>query len=224
MNRKLQILALITILGPSAPAWPISSEQATVDAIQERYESVRTFKATFEQKAFVKMMNRVEVTRGEVKIKKPGRMKWVYNAPDPQVLISNQKTLWLYIPEDEQVTKIPVENVYSSNTPALFLAGQGKLTDSFNIAQVVPEQNEITVVLIPHEGDSNLSRLVLHVDKKNYQIIGSSVYDKLGNRTDIRFRNIRINEEIAENAFNFKVPEGVEVQDFTPSPKAAPPR
>jgi len=170
------------------------------------------------------MMNRVEVARGEVKIKKPGRMKWVYNAPDPQVLISNQKTLWLYVPEDEQVTKIPVENVYSSNTPALFLAGQGKLTDSFNIAQVVPEQNEITVVLIPHEGDSNLSRLVLHVDKKNYQIIGSSVYDKLGNRTDIRFRNIRINEEIAENAFNFKVPEGVEVQDFTPSPNAAPPR
>ncbi len=224
MDRRLWILVLITILSPPASAWPISGEQAIVDAIQERYESVRTFKATFEQKAFVKIMNRIEVTRGEVKIKKPGRMKWVYNAPDPQVLISNQKTLWLYVPEDEQVTKIPVENVYSSNTPALFLAGQGKLTDSFNIAQVIPEQNEITVTLIPRESDSNLSRLVLHVDKKNYQIIGSSVYDKLGNRTDIRFSGIRINEEIAENAFVFKVPEGVEVQDFTPSHKAAPPR
>ena len=224
MDRRLWILVLITILSPPASAWPISGEQAIVDAIQERYESVRTFKATFEQKAFVKIMNRTEVTRGEVKIKKPGRMKWVYNAPDPQVLISNQKTLWLYVPEDEQVTKIPVENVYSSNTPALFLAGQGKLTDSFNIAQVIPEQNEITVTLIPRESDSNLSRLVLHVDKKNYQIIGSSVYDKLGNRTDIRFSGIRINEEIAENAFVFKVPEGVEVQDFTPSHKAAPPR
>ncbi|MCH8158205.1 MAG: outer membrane lipoprotein carrier protein LolA, partial [Nitrospinae bacterium] len=149
---------------------------------------------------------------------KPGKMKWVYNAPDPQILISNQETLWLYIPEDELVTKIPIKNVYSSNTPALFLAGQGKLTDAFNIAQVLHEQDEITVVLIPRDEDSNLSRMVLYADKKSYQIIGASVYDKLGNKTDIRFHDIRINEEIAEDVFEFQIPEGVEVQDFTSGP------
>ena len=164
------------------------------------------------------MMNRVEVAQGVVQIKKPGKMKWVYKSPDPQILISNQKNLWLYLPEDEQATRMPIENVYSSNTPALFLAGEGTLTDTFNIAQVITGKDKITVIFIPKEKDSNLNRFVLRTNKKNYQITGASVYDKLGNRTDINFREIRINEKIEESVFEFQVPEGVEIQDFTPGP------
>ena len=218
MKRQVIFLFFLLILGRYVPVWALSSEQATVDAIQKRYESVLTFKATFEQKAFVKVINRTEVARGNVQIKKPGKMKWVYNSPDPQVLISNQKNLWLYTPEDEQVTRMPVENVYSSNTPALFLAGQGILTDTFDVVQVLTEKNGFTVVFTPKEVESNLSRLILRANKNNYQITGATVYDKLGNKTDIRFRDIRINEEIAESVFDFKIPAGVEIQDFTPTP------
>lgn len=218
MKRQVIFLFFLLILGRYVPVWALSSEQATVNAIQKSYESVLTFRATFEQRAFVKMVNRTEVAKGNVQIKKPGKMKWVYNSPDPQVLISNQKNLWLYTPEDEQVTRMPVENVYSSNTPALFLAGQGILTDTFDVVQVLTEKNGFTVVFTPKEVESNLSRLILRANKNNYQITGATVYDKLGNKTDIRFRDIRINEEIAESVFDFKIPAGVEIQDFTPNP------
>ena len=218
MKRQVIFLFFLLILSRYVPVWALSSEQATVNAIQKSYESVLTFRATFEQRAFVKMVNRTEVAKGNVQIKKPGKMKWVYNSPDPQVLISNQKNLWLYTPEDEQVTKMPVENVYSSNTPALFLAGQGILTDTFDVVQVLTEKNGFTVVFTPKEVESNLSRLILRANKNNYQITGATVYDKLGNKTDIRFRGIRINEEIEESVFDFKVPTGLEIQDFTPNP------
>jgi len=218
MKRQVIFLFFLLILGRYVPVWALSSEQATVNAIQKSYESVLTFRATFEQRAFVKMVNRTEVAKGNVQIKKPGKMKWVYNSPDPQVLISNQKNLWLYTPEDEQVTRMPVENVYSSNTPALFLAGQGILTDTFDVVQVLTEKNGFTVVFTPKEVESNVSRLILRANKNNYQITGATVYDKLGNKTDIRFRDIRINEEIAESVFDFKIPAGVEIQDFTPNP------
>ena len=218
MRRQSKFLFILFILGWHTTVWALSSEQATVNAIQKSYESVLTFRATFEQRAFVKMVNRTEVAKGNVQIKKPGKMKWVYNSPDPQVLISNQKNLWLYTPEDEQVTRMPVENVYSSNTPALFLAGQGILTDTFDVVQVLTEKNGFTVVFTPKEVESNLSRLILRANKNNYQITGATVYDKLGNKTDIRFRDIRINEEIAESVFDFKIPTGVEIQDFTPNP------
>ena len=218
MKRQVIFLFFLLILGRYVPVWALSSEQATVNAIQKSYESVLTFRATFEQRAFVKMVNRTEVAKGNVQIKKPGKMKWVYNSPDPQVLITNQKNLWLYTPEDEQVTRMPVENVYSSNTPALFLAGQGILTDTFDVVQVLTEKNGFTVVFTPKEVESNLSRLILRANKSNYQITGATVYDKLGNKTDIRFRDIRINEEIAESVFDFKIPTGVEIQDFTPNP------
>jgi len=217
MKRQTKFL-FILILYWHVPAWALSDELATVKAIQKNYESVLTLKANFEQKAFVKMLNRTEITRGNVQIKKPGKMKWVYKSPDLQVLISNQKNLWLYAPEDEQVTKMPIESVYSSNTPALFLAGQGILTDIFNVVQVLTEKDKFVAVFTPKEVESSLSRLVLQANKNNYQITGATVYDKLGNKTAIKFRSIRINEEIPESVFNFEVPAGVEIQDFTPSP------
>ena len=212
------LLLFIFILGPYYPASAINSEQTIVNAIQKNYQSVRTFQAEFEQKSFVNMINRTEIAQGNVQIKKPGKMKWVYNDPDPQVLISNQKNLWLYSLEDKQATKMPVESVYSSNTPALFLAGEGTLTNIFNVTEVITGKNIYTVTLSPKEAKSDLNRLILRANKNNYQIIGVTVYDDLGNKTQIKFKNIRINEQIAESIFDFKVPAGVEIQDFTPNP------
>ena len=212
------LLLFIFILGPYYPASAINSEQTIVNAIQKNYQSVRTFQAEFEQKSFVNMINRTEIAQGNVQIKKPGKMKWVYNDPDPQVLISNQKNLWLYSLEDKQATKMPVESVYSSNTPALFLAGEGILTNIFNVTEVITGKNIYTVTLSPKEAKSDLNRLILRANKNNYQIIGVTVYDDLGNKTQIKFKNIRINEQIAESIFDFKVPAEVEIQDFTPNP------
>jgi outer membrane lipoprotein carrier protein len=145
-------------------------------------------------------------------------MKWVYGAPDTQTLISDGKTLWLYVPEEEQATKVPVESIYSSNTPALFLAGKGKLTRSFNVESVNEENKNILVTLVPKNEDQSLARLVLYANKKNYQITGSTVYDKLGNKTEIRFSRIRINREIPEEQFQLKTPPGVEILDYTQTP------
>lgn len=184
-----------------------------MDAIQKRYESAQTFKARFFQKSYIKMMDQVQEAKGEVLIKKPGKMRWTYRAPDPQTLVSNNQTLWLYVPEDNQVTKTSVHNIYSSNTPALFLAGQGKLKETFDILSVTQDNDRIVAELTPRKKEQGLARLVLYADKKNYQIIGSSVYDKLGNKTEMIFMSIQVNLDIPEEVFEFKIPDGAFVID-----------
>ena len=145
-------------------------------------------------------------------------MKWTYGSPDTQILISNGKTLWHYVSDEEQVTKVPIESIYSSNTPALFLAGKGKLTKAFNVESVSLDKNPISITLTPKEDDQALTRLQLFANKKNYQITGSTVYDKLGNRTEIRFTQIKTNRDISEKTFQFQAPQNVEVLDYTKSP------
>ena len=209
---------MFTLLALPGTLFSETSEQQALDAIQRQYEEVSTFEADFTQRSYVKMMNQTQSVKGTVKIKKPGKMKWVYGAPDTQILISDGKNLWLYVPEEEQATKVPVESIYSSNTPALFLAGKGKLTRSFNVESVSQENQNILVTLVPKNEDQGLARLILHADKKNYQITGSTVYDKLGNKTEIRFSRIRINREIPEEQFQLKTPPGVEILDYTQTP------
>ena len=210
-------LVFIILITPGNLFAEVTDQQA-LDAIQHQYEKILTFEADFNQRSFVKMMNETQDVKGRVQIKKPGKMRWVYGAPDTQILISNEKTLWLYVPEEEQATKVPVESIYSSNTPALFLAGKGKLTQAFNVESVNQEDQNFLVTLVPKSEEQGLARLVLQADKKNYQIIGSTVYDKLGNKTEIRFNRIRVNHEIPDEQFKLKTPPGVEILDYTQTP------
>ena len=193
-------------------------EQEALDAVQSNYEKILTFEAEFSQKSYFKMMDETQHAKGTVSIKKPGRMKWIYGAPDTQVLISNGKTLWHYVADEEQVTKVPIESIYSSNTPALFLAGKGKLIQTFNVESISLETNPISISLTPKKDDQALTRLQLFANKKNYQITGSTVYDKLGNKTEIYFSKIKTNKDIPEKTFQFQVPPGVEILDYTKNP------
>jgi len=217
LNSKILILFALLVF-PAEMLFAETSDQQALDAIQRQYEKVATFEADFTQKSYVKMMNQTQNTQGTVQIKKPGKMRWVYGAPDTQILISDGKSIWLYVPEEEQATRVPVESIYSSNTPALFLAGKGKLTEAFDVESVSQEKQHIIVTLVPKNGDQGLARLILLADKKNYQIIGSTVYDKLGNKTEIRFNRIRVNRGISEEQFQLKTPPGVEILDYTQTP------
>ena len=218
MNILQKYLVLFIILILPVGLFAETSDQQALDAIQSQYEKILTFEADFTQRSYVKMMNQTQDVKGRVQIKKPGKMRWVYGAPDTQILISNEKTLWLYVPDEEQATKVPVESIYSSNTPALFLAGRGKLTHAFDVESVSQEDKNILVSLVPKSAEQGLARLVLQADKKNYQITGSTVYDKLGNKTEIRFNRIQVNHEISEEQFQLKTPPGVEILDYTQTP------
>jgi len=211
---RIAILILSWSLLAPVSSWG-DDNRATLDAIQKRYDFVETFKASFVQKAHLKMMGQSQVSRGSVSIKKPGKMKWTYTSPEPQVLISNNKTLWLYLPEDRQVTKALIRDIYTDNTPALFLAGKGRLSEMFDVASVSREPGQITVVLTPKRKDQGLDRLVLFADDKNYQITGSTVYDGLGNQTEILFSQIEINPQFPDDLFDFQVPAGVDLLDAT---------
>ncbi len=215
MSLLLKRLVLFTALALPGTTVAETSAQKSLDAIQKQYEKVSTFEADFTQQSYVKAMDQVQSLKGKVQIKKPGKMRWVYGAPDTQILISNEKTLWLYSPDEEQATKLPADSIYSSNTPALFLAGKGKLTQAFNVESVVEENPNTIVTLVPKNEGQGLAKLVLLADKKSYQIIGSTVYDKLGNKTEIRFKRIRVNQEISEEQFQLKTPPGVEILDYT---------
>ena len=201
--------------------WPLSRSAfaldaiAIVDAIQKQYDATDTFQARFIQKSYLKILGQSQKAEGSVSIQKPGKMKWNYRAPDRQILVSNDQGLWLYLPDEKQVTKMKAQSIYSSNTPALFLAGRGKLTESFTIGKVTEESGLYVAELIPRNRAQNLSKMVLLVDKKNYQIVGSRVYDNLGNKTEMMFSDIQTNPNLNKKLFQFEVPKGVELIDLS---------
>jgi outer membrane lipoprotein carrier protein len=216
MNLKIcNVLFMLLLLGALPGSAFALDPVVIVDAIQKQYDTTYTFQARFVQKSYLKILGQSQKAEGSVSIKKPGQMKWDYKAPDRQILVSNDQGLWLYLPDEKQVTKMKVQNIYSSNTPALFLAGRGKLTESFTIGKVTEERGLYVAEMIPREKGQNLSKMVLLADKKNYRIVGSRVYDNLGNKTEMLFSDIRTNPNLDEKLFQFEVPKGVELIDLS---------
>jgi len=86
------------------------------------------------------------------------------------------------------------------------------------VVRVVKEGAETTLVLTPKKADDTLEKLLLHAENKSFQIVGSTVYDKLGNRTEMRFQNIQLNLDIPDSTFRFELPAGAELLDYTGNP------
>ncbi len=69
--------------------------------------------------------------RGRLLVKKPGKMRWDYTAPETKLFVSDGVKMYSYIPQDKQVIVSAVPPDDKATTPTLFLAGKGNLTRDF---------------------------------------------------------------------------------------------
>ena len=75
---------------------------------------------------------------GRVLVRKPGKMRWEYTAPEEKLFVSDGAEVYSYIPQDKQVIVGDVPPDDQATTPALFLAGKGNLTRDFTPSLVEP--------------------------------------------------------------------------------------
>lgn len=178
-----------------------------VNNIQKSYNATSTFKAKFLQESYLKSLNKTQTLKGEIFFKKPGKMLWNYS--NGQKIVSDGANLWIYQPKQKQVIQTKVSSV-GGKTPADFLIGVGNIGGNFTSKLLKSKSNQYLLELTPKETGS-FSKIVINVDNENFQIHESSIYDFFGNITKIKFKNIKINEEISNKLFDFKAPKGVEI-------------
>ena len=144
----------------TAPA-PLPADLAR--AIQQKYDTVRDFSASFEHRYRGGVLRKEAVERGTMQVKKPSRMRWTYESPERKVFVADGTRIYSYIPEDRQVIVAPVPAEAEATTPALFLSGHGSLTRDFE-ASFPPEPDSApgtySLKLVPHgrEAEYRLAR------------------------------------------------------------------
>ena len=81
----------------------------TARALQQKYDRVHDFTADFTHTYEGGVLKKKAAERGVVKIKKPGRMRWDYTAPDKKVFVSDGRKIYSHIPADKQVSARGIE-------------------------------------------------------------------------------------------------------------------
>jgi outer membrane lipoprotein carrier protein len=188
-------------------------------ALQRRYDGIKDFSAdcvhVYEGGALKKQITE----RGHVLVKKPGKMRWDYTAPE-KVFVSDGVKLYSYIPQDKAVYVTSVPQGDDATTPMLFLTGKGDLTRDFTPSLVDPPQGLLSgtkaLRLVPRSPQREYDWLILAIDPASLTIRGLVTVDAQGGKSSLSFTNMKENVGLADRAFAFKIPRGVEVATDSP--------
>jgi outer membrane lipoprotein carrier protein len=203
----LAAVSSVAILhGQPAPA---AGELAA--GVQRRYASVRDFTADFTHTYQGGVLRQKTTERGSLAVKKPGRMRWVYTAPEKKEFVSDGSKLYAYIPADRQVIVSDMPSASDDTTAALFLAGRGDLTKDFTVALEGAVGNSYRLKLTPKKRQQEFDTLAILVRKDTLQIESLIASDRQGGTSTFSFTNLRENIGLPDSRFVFKMPRGVQV-------------
>jgi outer membrane lipoprotein carrier protein len=212
------MLALAAVLAPAgvtlAAPTPLTLDEA-VGALEQAQRRVADLKAPFRQSAHNKVMNQTIDARGTLYLKKPGRLRWEYQTPTPQEIVSDGTKLWIYTPELKQVN-VSAAPAALAGPAGSFLQGLGQVREHFDVrflnpAQPTDAEGLVVLDLTPKRPQPLLARLIVSVDPKTWLVRQAVIYDELANTVTVRFGDAVVNSGLADGLFVFVPPPGVSV-------------
>jgi outer membrane lipoprotein carrier protein len=210
----IALIVFAGVLGAVAATARAETPSALLRCVQERYGALRDLSATFAQESRVASLGRTRTRAGRLFFQAPGRMRWEYDGPEPQLIVADGKKLWFHRPERRQVVVQPMDAAFSRQTPLLFLLGRGDFAAEFtwDERELAPGAGGlVSVALRPRVEAPDLSRLVLEVVGGECRLAGTIVEDAFGNVTRLVFSGERANTGLDAGLFHFVPPDGTEV-------------
>jgi outer membrane lipoprotein carrier protein len=193
-------LTLLSELQVSAQA---AESELTLEQILERLEKHYTdnnFKAEFTQESTVQAMAITDFASGKMFVRYPGKMRWEYEKPERQIIITDGFKLWLYRPADNQVMTGSAPAFFSDGKGASFIS-LGESTDDFFYE----------LKLKPLEKTLDVTDIRLSVTKNTFTVIRVVTYNSYGDKNHIEFLNHEFKADLKDSLFSFEAPEGTDV-------------
>jgi len=190
-----------------------------LDKIQQTYERTRALTAHFDQVATLTSLNRQQTSSGRVYIEKPHSIRWEYTQPDAQTILYDGTTLRIYTPKRHQLLQSVVDENNRTNIALLFLAGVGKLRESFAVTLLSsPEPQLVYLLLMPRSSQAGFSELHIAVNTQSYFVEKLLIHDSIGNLTEIRLSSLESSTALPVKTFELAIPPDTEIltpRDFT---------
>jgi outer membrane lipoprotein carrier protein len=213
MMRAVAALTFALLMVATAVPAAAQSLDDVVRDIESVYSRMTDLRADFTQTAFNKSLNQTIPARGTVYLKKGGKLRWEYTEPTPQEIVSDGKKLWVYTPTLNQANVADAPEALAGPAGS-FLAGLGRLRTEFQVRFLNPAQpkdaeGNWALDLTPKQPLPTLTRLILSVDPKSWEIRKAIVHDQFENTVTMRFTKMAVNSGLPERTFTFVAPKGV---------------
>jgi outer membrane lipoprotein carrier protein len=215
LNSILRNFVLLTLATATATASPAPDVHAITQAVDERYNHLRSLQAEFTEIYRGAGMERTE--SGTLWLKKTSKMRWEYRSPRDKLFLSDGKDAWFYVPGERQVQRTAVKKLDDLRSPLAFLLGKTKLEKELQGLSLAPDVTPLAagdVVLrgVPKSFADRVGQVLLEITPEHW-ISRILIEEVDGSVTEYRFTSYRENVDVSDHRFQFVVPDGVEVID-----------
>ena len=205
--------AALMALNAAAQSPPQTEPTLTdiINRIEKRY-NVAGFIAEFHQESTITALGITDTAQGKIYVRRPNMMRWEYEKPEAQIIITNGKRLWVYRPVDKQVMIGQAPAYFGDGKGAGFLADIKMLRRKFVITRSKEENaSYYRLKLVPLEKSIDLAEIYLLVSKSSYTVQKVITYNAYRDETKIELINPQFDRQPELSLFTFTIPEGTDV-------------
>lgn len=151
-----------------------------------------------------------ESSSGRVALSAPRLFRWEYAKPYPQLIVADGKTVWVYDPDLEQVTK-RAQGSAEQDSPLTALIDPARLDRDYEVKELGTQDALDWLQLTPRKAaeQAGFSEARLGFDAQGLRRM--QVTDALGQRSEVAFSGWKRNPAFKRGTFAFTPPKGVDV-------------
>jgi len=179
-----------------------------VDRLNQFMASTITATGEFDQRVVNRDRKLVQESSGTLAFARPGRFRWTYAKPYPQVIVGDGARVWVYDQDLNQVTVRKLGQALGS-TPAALLAGSNEALKAFELKDEGVRDGLEWVEAIPRDKESGFERIRMGFGFSGIERM--ELVDAFGQTTELRFRALQRNPRVDPALFSFSPPKGADV-------------
>lgn len=185
-----------------------SARAGAIDQLKNFVESTKTARADFSQTVTGKSGRKPQQSSGQMMFARPGKFRWVYDKPYPQLLVGDGRKLWVYDPDLRQVSVRPLGKALGSS-PAALLAGENEIEKNFLLGEGGSRDGLDWVEAKPKNPEAGFERL--RIGLAGSELRAMEIFDNFGQTTLLRFTAFERNPALPASLFQFAPPKGADV-------------
>jgi outer membrane lipoprotein-sorting protein len=121
----------------------VPQSDSYVKTFEKRYRAAHTLQATFLER-YTENGAVVRTEAGTAFFRRPGKMRWEYEAPEKDLFLVDGKTAWFYVPADRTATRVPAKQSGDWRTPLALLAGEMKVSRVCARVEQAPNEKSLS--------------------------------------------------------------------------------
>ncbi len=211
---KFGSLACLTAL-VAASAWLRADDidiTKILTGVDHHYNGIKTLEVAFTEKS--SFQGRTHTEKGELYLRKPGRMRWDYSTPAGKVFVSDGKFIYMYTPSDNRYERMPLKETEDMRAPLAFLLGRLNFFDDFREFKALPDgRGNVFITANPKSDKMPYSQVSFLVSPNDSVIHWLRVRGQDGSEMEFVFEGEQKNPVLKDGLFKFDPPKGAEVID-----------